>query len=726
MKTKKLFSKPSREICFSEEFIERIDKAYKRYKRGNLRKMQKQLAKMNIKKDIKGFIFSVDKVDKSIFRVELNYVEKLIKMLKFNYENAGPQYLVDDVYDTMLTRFKIFREEPISSELVIGDSDRAEATTVHEYPHLKGTLDKCKFIISDDNVPDSYHSSVEKFIDRCLTAAKELRMKSLNFRISFKYDGTSVVLAFNKYGELKSAITRGKGGKGVDISKLFPYLSVDRLSDGSYPVAVQCEIMMSDNNIKRYSSEVDYEYKNSRGSVTSVLTSLDGYKYSKFLDLVPLTILHDNDGDIERTYEVIEIDGYNGIPYNHINLSYEVKEINEELASGILSSIAAYAVKISTEIRDNLGYQIDGLVVETTDEELVEYLGRKGEINQYQTAYKFTSSEKETILRDVTYSVGRTGLIIPKAIYDEVIFNGTRQTKATLASRENMNSFNMAIGDTVIIEYANDVIPYFKGISHHSGNKYIKFPTVCPICKHELVEVGAHSYCMNEDCEAKKVLEYTNFMKVLGYRNFSNKFIEKLFEFNLIHSYKDLLTLDDKFHTIIEEVDGIGYKMLDAYSDHTKSIIGKVTEDKILHAFGITGERISKRIMLATDLHKLLDDPYYLEYVAVDGLADSKKDIINKIKKNREMMIEVCNILEPIPVPKEEAEYEYKVCFTGFRDKELIEKLKEKKVEVVSGFKNLNYLVVPDLTYRNAKTSKAEKQDIDVIDIQTLKEIFKI
>lgn len=720
---KKLFKSRNVECKFTEDFMERTDKLYKLYKKGNLAKLQKGLPKLEIVKNIDKFIYGGERKDRGSLSTELNTVEKLITILKFNYENAGAQFMRDTKYDDMLSRYKIYRAEPIIGELLMEGQERAEAKTEHLYPELKGTLDKAKYMISDTD----YGQSVEKYIERFVARAYTMGMKSICIRRSLKYDGTSVVLSFDKYtGKLLSAITRGKDNRGVDITHLFKGIKSPMVGD-YHVVAIQCEIMMTNDNIARYSSAVDYEYKNSRGSVTSVITSLTGKDKAKYLDLVPIKVIY-KDSDDEDTLLVdhskVSLEGFNDIPYNSKLMVFDIG-IKSDTIDTIITALTAESVAISTQ-RDDLGYQIDGMVIECMDAELRDSLGRKDSIDQFSVAYKFTAAEKESILRDVTYSVGRTGLVIPKAIYDEIIFNGTRQTKATLGSRANMAKHDLNLNDTVIIEYANDVIPYFKGVAYKGDGKAIKFPTVCPMCREMLIEEGAHSYCRNDNCESKVTLSYTNFMKALGYRNFSESFICKMYDEGLLKSYIDILNLRDYDDYIMQEIEGISYKKMDSYYDQTDKLIGKVTEDKILHAFGITGRRISKRIIQAISLAELLDKPKRLLDMSIDGLADSKKDIVKLIEKNKDQMIEVSKFLQPIPLPKEKLEFIDKVCFTGFRDKELQAKLAEKGIEVVSGFKNISYLVIPDHMYSNAKTSKAEKSYIPVVIPSELKEIYGI
>lgn len=732
IKKKKLFNK-SREIIFTEEFIERIEKAYKHFKRLDIRKMDKQLTKIdNLKKQVIKFTNTVDRVDKGVFSIELDYIEKLIRMLKFNYENDGPQILKDKVYDDMLTIFKIFREEPIEAELVL---ERAEATTEHEYPQLKGTLDKCKFIVADENNSKEYRQSIQRFIETVIHAYLDLGLSEpLEISLSYKYDGTSAVFILDPdNGKILKVITRGKNNKGVNLINLFKNKYIWN-NAGVKANAVQCELMMTNDNIKKYSYEADRgeEYKNSRGAVTSILTSLDGHKYSKFLDPVPLRAIYNDNGytvdydpDIFSTFR---LNGKTNIPYNYKKLIFSEEIFTRSFTavlSYILMPIATYINEIA-QIRNSLGYQIDGIVISVLNPELIEYLGRKGDINQHQTAYKFESEEQETTVTDITYTVNRTGKVVPKLHYEPIYFNGTKQTKATLSSRKFMDNLEIGIGDTAIIAYSNDVIPYVVGISHHNGGKTIKFPTVCPVCKHALVEEGAHSFCVNNNCDSRIAKRLTNFIKVLGFRDFSSKFMEKLIDASLVSTFEDILHLDEKKETLIS-LDGIGFKTIDALMSKLHDIkTNHITDDVLMTALGIAGPKISKNIMSQVRLIDLVLNPDIIYNTTINGVEGSKKDYVNKIKTiNENGEIErIIDILKPKAyVPEQIKE---SVCFTGFRDKQLKQQLQEKGIAVVDGFKNIRFMVVPNITHDSKKVRTAHARGIDVIDIEDLKRYYEL
>lgn len=732
MKKKKLFSKP-RKIIFTEDFMERVDKAYKHFKKLDIRKMDKQLTKIeDLKKQVIRFTNTVEKVDKGVFKVELNYIEKLIRMLKFNYENDGPQILKDQVYDDMLVVFKIFREEPIEAELV---TERAEATTEHEYPQLKGTLDKCKFIVVDSRNSKEFRQSIQRFIEMVIQSYKELRLLTpLRLSVSFKYDGTSAVFILDPdNGKILKVITRGKNNKGVNLINLFKNKYMWN-SAGVKANAVQCELMMTNENIKKYSHEADREeeYKNSRGAVTSILTSLDGHKYSKFLDPVPLRAIYkDDEEEIDYDPEVFSTFSLNGktnIPYNFKTLEFSEKLFDTDynnILQSILMPIATYINEIA-QVRSTLGYQIDGIVISVLNPEIVEYMGRKGDINQYQTAYKFESEEQETTVTDITYTVNRTGKVVPKLHYEPVYFNGTKQTKATLSSRKFMDKLEIGIGDTAIIVYSNDVIPYVAGISHHNGGKTIKFPTLCPVCNHALVEDGAHSYCVNDNCDSRIAKRLTNFIKVLEFRDFSAKFMEKLLDASLVNSFEDILHLDEKTNILIN-LEGIGFKTIDALVSKLEDLkTNPITDDVLMTALGIAGPKISKNIVSQVRLKDLVQNPEILYEVTINGVEESKKDYINKIKTiNNDGEIErLIKILKPKAyVPEVVKDM---VCFTGFRDKSLTEQLKEKGVKVVDGTKNIRFMVVPNITHTSKKVTAAHAKGIDVIDIDELKAFYDI
>lgn len=706
VKRKKLFKKDY--FWLDDVFTYGIDEAYKYYKKDKLKKMCEKLPSEDIILDnVKRFIYSSNTKDKGNFSSILDYMEMLINMLKFNYENDGANFIPDSVYDKMIIRFNTFREEPVEAQIVA----RAEAVTDHEFALLKGTLDKCHYVDGNKDgvrIPLQYNDSIEKFIDTCFEALVEQHRvgEKLTFLLSLKYDGTSAVFTISEEGRVVSVITRGKNDKGVDITHLFKKL---RFKTDGIRLGLQTEIMMTNKNIKNYSKDKDMDYSNSRSAVTSVLTSLNGKEYSKYLSPVPLkavTAISKDEYEYESPYLL-------NTYMKDQDIMFICKEIEGSDKDELITEIVKYIQSVIA-MRGGLEFQIDGVVIECMNENIRDALGRSGNKNKFQIAYKFPSMEQVTELLDVTISVGRTGKVVPKAIYKPLPFNGTMQTKATLSSRDRMDKLHLAKGDLCNIVYSNDVIPYFDCVVERRGGEPLRFPKLCPACGEVLYEEGADSYCYNKNCPPKLIATYANFIKVLKFRNLSKSFIDTLIENGFITGFVSIL----KPNPAIVNIDGIGYKTYDNYVNHCNKIINDgIGEEILAEALGLSGAKTCEAILSEIHLDELMDNPERLFMIAIPGVEEKKKikflDRLNKLNETGE----VDRLVKMLKIEKCKTNaYDMKVCFSGFRDKALKEKLEADNIYVSDNLKGVEYLIIPFYGFTSSKKTEADKRDITVMD----------
>lgn len=629
--------------------------------------------------------------------ISLEAIEKLVIILKGLYESGYENIITDDLYDKMLIKFKEYRAEPI--EHMRTHFVRAETNVTHDFPELKGTLDKCHKIYGDED----YNDSIEKFIDKVFESSNGC---GVQLSVSLKYDGVSCTFTVNKNGEIVRAITRGEDGKGVDLTELFRDLRFNRSVCKYFNmIGVQTELMMTNSMIERYRELTDKNYANSRTAVTSILTSENGFNYRKMISPVPIKVVADG--------EVLSVKENNNFKFGIDFISTEIKAYSKEEAMECIESL----ISESLDKRYDLGFAIDGIVISVLDNHIIEKLGRKDNINKYQIAYKFPSEAKTTIVRGVSYHVGRTGLITPLLHYDTVKFNGTNQTKCTLSSAKRLNDSNIGIGDTVSVVYSNDVIPYFDCVVSRCNSERIKVPRFCPCCGAELVIDGARLFCLNESCIARREKTFTKFIQTIGFKNFSESFIVSLLQTNIIrHKYE----LFDKEKMAIA-LNKMGYSdnML-TYKNYMKEmnkvLKTKITKSRISEAVGILGEKTCKQIydfFSFDNILKLLDDESIMNKFIntnIPGVGDKTKikfkyclkDSIDDLK----MLVNILNVKDEV-----KRVYSKRYMFTGFRDKELKEKLENLGIEVVENkaLTKIDALVIKDNTVYNKKVEDARR-----------------
>ena len=242
-----------------------------------------------------------------------------------------------------------------------------------------------------------------------------------------------------------------------------------------------------------------------------------------------------------------------GIPVNN-----EIR-----LAKGV-EQLAEFYVDIQAK-RPKLGYDIDGTVLKVNDIALQEQLGFISRSPRWAIAYKFPAQEEMTVLNDVEFQVGRTGAITPVAKLEPVFVAGVTVSNATLHNGDEIERLGIAIGDTVIIRRAGDVIPQIIGVvteRRPTNAKKIVFPTACPVCESAVVRVDGEAVARCTGglfCEAqrKEALKHFVSRKAMDIEGVGEKLIEQLMVSELIKTPADLFKLDK---TILMRLERMGEK----------------------------------------------------------------------------------------------------------------------------------------------------------------------
>lgn len=633
---------------------------------------------------------------------DLKNIKYLIKIMQVFYEN-GEAYINDTQYDEMIDRYKKFRkEEPVGAKNFIGSKIKIDK--IHEFPLLRGTLDKARYIFEKDIPKNEDAESVERFIKKCFEIEPYLK-----FRVSVKYDGVSAIFTILN-GKVISAISRGEDDAGADYLHLFK--DVKYKVKGKY--GLKTEVVMHKDDYTEYCREKGYNYSNLRSAVVSIITSLDGTDYRNYLTPVPLCLVDDKGNELS----VKEFSKFNkkiGFNY-HEDEAYSYKDFMKFIQEFIQHVL---------DIRPNLPYAIDGIVIDILNPKIRKVLGRKNNKNKYQIAYKFPPEVRKTIVRNISFTHGRTGIVTPMVYYDEIDFNGTKHNKSSLSSYKRFKSLDLNRGDEIIVTYNNDVMPYVFKTSDCKKGKGIKFKydKHCG-CGAELQLVGANYMCLNPDCFYKNIQEITYFFKVLGVEDFSEKTIQKLIEENVIKKFTDLFKIT--YNDLIN-LEGFADKKINSLLTQLDSLRNKpIHEDEFCHALSVSGEKTCKAIFdTGITIEQMLKNIRHIYGLRIEGIKEKKMNTFTKrfIRKSP-VIVDLLKIMNIIPYEKES--YKFSVIFTGFRDKNLVSEALSKniKVEESASFKNIKYLVVADKGSTSSKVEKAKKNNIEIITKEEFKNLL--
>ena len=499
---------------------------------------------------------------------------EILNQANYNYYVLDNPTITDQEYDKYLrelinleTKYPELKQENSPSERVGGTVIDSFNKIVHEVPmmSLSNVFNESEIINFDDKIK------------------KEVPNPS--YVMELKIDGLSVSLLY-KNGKLVRGATRGDGVTGEDIThnvktiKSIP-LTLNRPLD----IEVRGEIYMSkksfnDLNEKRI-KDGEEPFANPRNAAAGSVRQLDSsIAASRNLDAFLYHLPGAEKYDIHTQSDALEFMKSLGFVVNpNIKLVHNIDEL--------LTFTNYWTVH-----RDELPYEIDGIVIKLNDLNSQKKLGFTAKYPKWATAYKFPATLVLTKLKDIKFTVGRTGQVTPNAILEPVILMGSTISKTTLHNEDYVIERDIRIGDTVAIKKAGDVIPeVVKVIEERRDGSEIPFEMtkVCPICGSMLVrkEEQAAYYCVNEHCDAKKIEGLIHFVSrnAMNIDGFGDRIIEDFYNMGYLKSVVDFYNLY-KFKEELMELEGFGEKSINNLLESIENS-KKNSLERLLFALGI-------------------------------------------------------------------------------------------------------------------------------------------
>lgn len=375
----------------------------------------------------------------------------------------------------------------------------------------------------------------------------DARIRKVSPNISYvcelKIDGLAVTLHYRD-GQFVKGATRGDGVVGEDISENLKTIQTIPLHiPYKDPLEVRGEVYMSkatlDKLNKQRAEKGEELFANPRNAAAGSLRQLDSRIAAKrelamFCYAVPSAEelgCQTHDESLQKIEEL----GFNVNP-------------NREVCDSI-DGVLAYIEKWSTN-RFDLPYEIDGIVIKVNQLNEQQKLGSTVKSPRWAIAYKFPAEEVETILKDIIFTVGRTGMVTPNAVLEPVRVAGTRVSRATLHNEDYVKERDIRIKDRVIIRKAGEIIPeVVKPVidARHGDEAPFEMIQECPRCGSELIrEAGeADYYCLNIDCPARIVESLCHFVSrdAMNIDGLGVKVVEQLYDNQLIENVADIYKL---------------------------------------------------------------------------------------------------------------------------------------------------------------------------------------
>ncbi len=489
-------------------------------------------------------------------KTELEQLKAMLRKYEHHYHVLDEPLVPDAEYDRVMNQLKNLEWQ--YPELITPDSPTQRvgakplegfAQVTHQIPMV--SLDNA---FSDEDL-DGFLRRIE---DR-LT----LNIEQLDFCCEPKLDGLAVSILYVD-GILTQAATRGDGFTGEDITaNIRTIRNIPLKLNTPTPPArleVRGEVFMPQKGFEALNERAlekgEKIFANPRNAAAGSLRQLDPrITYQRPLEF--------------NAYSIGAYESDDELPTTHFARLQWLKElalpINGEivLAKGRKALLAFY--QQIQQKRSDLGYDIDGTVLKVNEIALQEQLGFVSRAPRWAIAYKFPAQEEMTILNDVEFQVGRTGAITPVAKLEPIFVAGVTVSNATLHNGDEIERLGIAIGDTVIIRRAGDVIPQVVGVvaeRRPENAKKIHFPTACPVCHSAVVRVKGEAvarctgglFCA---AQRKEALKHFVSRKAMDIDGVGEKLIEQLMERELIHTPADLFKLD---HTTLMRLERMGEK----------------------------------------------------------------------------------------------------------------------------------------------------------------------
>ncbi len=408
-----------------------------------------------------------------------------------------------------------------------------------------------------------------------------------------KMDGLSGSLLYEK-GVLKRAATRGDGLIGENITHNVETIkSVPLRLNKALDIEVRGEIYMSKASFEKCNKEKEERgenlFANPRNAAAGSVRQLDSKIAAKRnLDFMAYFIPNPDKYGIKTQDESLAFLKELGFKTNY-NLNGLAKDVND---------IINYIDDLGNK-RPNLPFEIDGVVLKVNSLEDEEKLGFTERVPRWGIAYKFPAEEVLTTLKEIKFTVGRTGKITPNALFSPVHVAGSVISKATLHNEDYCLDKDVRVGDVISIRKAGDVIPEVVEVKkERRTGKEVPFKMIenCPMCASKLVKEDANYFCKNDLCPARKMEGLIHFASrnTMNIDGLGERIIEDFYNMGFIKSISDIYLLSNHKEDLIE-LEGFGEKSVNNLLESIENSKSNSLE-KVLFALGIrhVGKKTAK------------------------------------------------------------------------------------------------------------------------------------
>jgi DNA ligase (NAD+) len=540
-------------------------------------------------------------------------------------------------------------------------------------------------------------------------------------------DGTAISIRYEK-GHLTKALTRGNGKTGDDVTlniktiKTLPLKLKGNEKNIPDLLEVRGEVFIHKNIFKKLNEKREEDgldvFANPRNAAAGSLKLLDPKEVAKrHLDVICYSIANAEDF-VPSQFEMHSFLKEFGLPISsekHFNLCKN------------LDDILSFANKIE-KARENLSFEIDGIVIKVDDVKAHKSLGFTGKSPRYAVAYKFAAEQAITTIKDITIQIGRTGILTPVAELEPIYVAGSTISRATLHNIDEIKRKDIRITDTVVIEKGGDVIPKVVSVDFSKRKKDAKkfeMPKKCPICSSDVENIeGEVAYrCTNLNCKGQNLrsLIYFAAKNAMDIEHLGTKVMQTLVEMGFVSKPSDIYLLNEE---MLSELEGFKEKSIKNLLDSIEKS-KKCSFSKFIMALGIKyvgSEGADLLANYAQDIKKL-QTLSKEELINIEGIGDIAAKSIVEYFEDQNNLDEIDKLLslgvspeKPKKTKKNHLFFNKTFVLTGSLEKytrdEAKKLIKERGGKTSSSVsKNTDYVLVgsePGSKFEKAKKLKVK------------------
>ena len=504
------------------------------------------------------------------------------------YYNEDKPLISDMEYDALMRELKQLEQE--YPELLKNEENGESSPTEKIGGTASEKFSKVRHRVPMLSLSNTYNiSEIEDFDKRIkkiiLSENVKDHSKELEYILELKLDGLSISLIYEN-GALVQAVTRGDGQVGEDVTEnIMEIKTIPKKLKKNISLEVRGEIILPISSFNRINQEREDDgedvFANPRNAASGTIRQLDKTIVAeRGLDCYLYYLVNAENYGINTHLESIEYIEKLGFKTTKIFEKYtDFKELEKSIDKW-------------HNDRKKLDYETDGLVIKVNNFALYETLGYTTKSPRWAIAYKFPAEQVKTKLMDVTFQVGRTGVITPVAELEAVNLSGSVVKRASLHNFDEIRRKDIKIGDNVIVEKAAEIIPQVVNVvfDDRTGQEIeIQEPANCPVCNSELAhEEGLVALkCHNPLCpeKIKRQIAYFVSRDAMNISGLGDKIVEKFIELGKIKTIVDIYSLE-KYREELENLEKMGQKSVDNLINSIESSKNR-DFSKVLYALGI-------------------------------------------------------------------------------------------------------------------------------------------